>query len=58
MTNFDLLKLDISKCKTPEEMDEVMEHWRYEKFPCEMNEKCIVNYSCKQCYHEFLMKNM
>lgn len=58
MTNFDLLKLDISKCKTPEEMNEVMEYWRYEKFPCEMNEKCIVSYSCKQCYHEFLNKEI
>lgn len=54
MTNFDLLKKDIQKCNNAEEFQNVLDDWRYNKFPCEMNEKCIVGYSCKVCYESFL----
>lgn len=58
MTNFDLLKEDIQKCNNPDEFQIVLDEWRYSKFPCEMNEKCIVGYSCKKCYHKFLEKEV
>lgn len=54
MKNFDLLKQDIQKCNSPEEFQNVLDYWRYSKFPCEMNEKCIVGYSCQECYRSFL----
>ena len=36
MTNFDILKIEIMKCTTPDELQEVMEKFRFEIFPCNM----------------------
>lgn len=58
MTNFEVLKNEISKTNSPEELAEVMSEFRYEIFTCNMTENCIQNYSCKQCYSEWLMKEL
>lgn len=58
MTNFDILKIEVMKCTTPEEFEEVMERFRFEIFPCDMTERCIEGYTCKQCYREWLMKEV
>lgn len=58
MNNFEILKQELMKCNNPEEFSEVMNEFRYEIFPCNMNENCIQGYSCKKCYEEWLMKKI
>lgn len=58
MTNFDLLKIEIQKCMSPQEFEDVLEHFRYEVFDCNMTEKCIQGYSCKQCYRDWMNKKV
>ena len=58
MTNFDILKIEIMKCTTPEELEEVLTRFRYEEFPCNITDRCIVGYTCQLCYREWLMKEV
>lgn len=55
MTNFDVLKQEISKCNNAHEFTELLENWRYTIFPCESNDKCIKSIlPCFSCYLEWL----
>ena len=58
MTNFDILKIEIMKCTTPDEFEEIIEKFRFEIFPCNMGKNCIEGYTCKQCYREWLMREV
>ena len=58
ITNFDVLKQEISKTNNREELEDVLNEFRYDIFTCNMTEKCIINYSCKQCYRDFLNKEI
>lgn len=58
MTNFDILKNEISKTNNPEEFQSVMDEFRWGLFSCEPNEGCIKDFSCKKCYEIWLMKEI
>ena len=58
MTNFDILKQELMNCQNAEQLNNVMEEFRWNLFPCNENEHCIKNYSCLQCYRNWLEKEI
>lgn len=56
MKYFDLLKKDIMKAETPEELSEALNYWRCIKFECMgVDDRCRNKKNrCIDCYHEWL----
>ena len=59
MTNFDVLKEEITKCKSGQQLTNLLDMFRYGVFPCEMNSNCFDRIvDCSDCYAEWLDKEI
>lgn len=58
MTNFEVLKNEIPKTNNPEEFYNVLNEFRWDLFPCKEDVHCIKDYTCTQCYKNWLEKEI